>query len=248
MPARAREQGQSNRIGRRIEHLNFPQALAEHGGDDALPVTPRARERAQELAAGDERPRLGDQRRPFAAGERLDQDPGGEVERAVGSEERVAGERAHHLLALFQVGLDVFVNLAGGERNLAAEGLVEADVANDVDEADASDGGGEAGAPAGRRLQPARRMFDVGPHLARGGGVDGDAPEGTVAQDLQRHPLVILGERRQQQPRGEPPRKRQRRRWPRLVPPHRLAHRDGGGRRHDAHRQTLEDAANHLVG
>ncbi len=131
---------------------------------------------------------------------------------------------------------------------LAAERLAEADVANDVDEAGASDGGGEAGAPAGRRLQPAARMLHVGAGRASGGGVDGDAPERPVAEDLQRHPLVVLGERRQQEARREPAGKRQRRRRPGVMPPRRLAHGGGGRRRHDADGQAFENAADDLVG
>ena len=159
MPARAREQGHSKRHRAAIEHRDLAQALAEHGGDDALPVALRAGQRAQEFAVGDEHAGRGHQGGAFAAGERLDQNAGGEVEGAVRPQERVTGERAHHLLALFQIGLDVLVNLAGGERDLAAEGLAEADVADDVDQAGVADGGGQAGAPAAGGFSPPPGCF-----------------------------------------------------------------------------------------
>ena len=155
MPARAREQGQWKPPAAGPARRTLPEAVAEHGFDHPRAVAPRARQRAQESAAVQERARRGDQRGAAAAGERLDQDPAGDFELPSGAVERVAAERALDLLAPLQILLHVLVDLAADQRDLAAEGLAQPEIASDADD--------PADADPARQAQPRRRLAAFSP-------------------------------------------------------------------------------------
>src|SRR6185503_14064818 len=135
--------------------------------------------------------------------------------------------RALDLFALGQVALDVLVDLAAGDRGRAAEVFAQADVADDADDARTTYRVRHAGPWVSRvargRDRARARVLDVG---ARGAGsvrIDGHAAQRPVAQHLQRHALVVLGQRRQQQPGRQPAPQRDRARRPGLVAARRLA-------------------------
>ena len=182
----------------------------------------------------------------IGARKRLAQHPGAADRHAVGIEEHDAAQGRGQLLALFEVALEVLVDLPGPQLHDALVRLLEPEVAGDgqhapapdevADRRDAVDGvGHRRGGQTGHQATS---------HPAVAAGIDERASKWAVAPDLDADPLVVLfGQGGQERGRGEQPAQDHGLGAEQLVALARLCDRPGGHGGDDADLLVLGDAS-----